>query len=278
LATTVTQDPFRKGSEAILGAREKLASARAVLLDWDGCIAFENRPTADALRFLAEWQDRAIIVSNNSTNLPEDFSRILERAGVLIPAERIVLAGMEAVRRATEFGDAPVMLLAESRVKAHARKLGVNIVREQAKVVLLLRDTRLTYLRLERAVNSIKQGAQLIVANPDACHRGARDKIVPETGALLAAIHTSLDGRPYSKEVIGKPKAGLFARACDALKLRASDVVMIGDNPDTDAAGARAAGMPHILIGAENGVEFGDLLYAGRHAGYGKILSNRFGS
>jgi ribonucleotide monophosphatase NagD (HAD superfamily) len=38
---------------------------------------------------------------------------------------------------------------------------------------------------------------------------------------------------------------------------------MIGDNPDTDIAGARAYGLASILIGAQSGIQFEDLLRAG---------------
>lgn len=259
------QSDFGKGTAAILAARERLATAEAVLLDWDGCVAVENKPVPAALKFLHEWHGRAAIVSNNSTHFPADFSNILAKAGVNIAPEQIILAGVEALHHAMELGDQPVLLLADSRMKAYGRKLGLNIVKDHAKVVLLLRDTRLTYLRLERAVNSLACGARLIVSNPDANHRGAVRRIVPETGALLAAILASLDNTAAKIDFVGKPHALLFQKACAALGVGPEKAVMIGDNPATDIKGARENGLAHIQIG--NGIEFDDLLRVERWNG-----------
>ena len=42
-------------------------------------------------------------------------------------------------------------------------------------------------------------------------------------------------------------------RACDLLDIRPEDALMIGDNPDTDVAGAGAVGMPCVTIGGAAG-------------------------
>lgn len=68
-------------------------------------------------------------------------------------------------------------------------------------------------------------------------------------------------GNPdLSWQLIGKPSPTLFARACAALGVEASDAVMIGDNPQTDIEGAALAGIPAILIGQDSGLTLADLL------------------
>lgn len=258
MGLTVSSAGFRKDGARLL-ARERLSQAQGVLLDWDGCIAFDNRPDPRALRFLADWHDRVVIVSNNSTNLPEDFAQILAREGVAIAPERILLAGVEAMKHAQETGPARTLLLGDPRMKAFGRRIGLELVRHDAELVLLLRDTRLNYSRLERAANSLRQGARLIVSNPDRTHRGRGGRLVPETGALLAALLASAGDSTIPAEVIGKPHGRLLAKACALLNIAPGQAVMIGDNPETDGAGADRFGMPHILVGGESGVAFDDL-------------------
>jgi putative hydrolase of the HAD superfamily len=46
-----------------------------------------------------------------------------------------------------------------------------------------------------------------------------------------------------------KPNPRGFLKACERLRLHPREVLMVGDRPDTDAAGAGAAGMPCVIIG-----------------------------
>ncbi len=239
---------------------ERLAHADAVLLDWDGCVAIGDKPDPFALQFIQLRADCVAVVSNNSTHLPEDFSKILAHAGVALPPERIILAGVEALKRAQEFGARRVMIIGNGRMKAFGRNTGLNIVQDHADLVVLLRDPRFSYSRLERAANCLKAGARLIVANPDVSHPGHNGRLVPETGALLAALSSCVGAGSFELEVVGKPGPRLFDRACRALLVKPESAVMIGDNPATDIAGAEAFGLGSILIGPKSGLTFEDLL------------------
>jgi 4-nitrophenyl phosphatase len=243
-----------------LAARECLAGAEAVLLDWDGCVAIGDKPDPAALRFMLERRDRFAIVSNNSTHLPEDFVQILARAGVAITADRVILAGVEALKRALETGSRRVMVIGDGRMKAYGRNHGLNIVPDNADLVVLLRDPRFSYARLERAANCLKAGARLIVANPDATHPGCNGRLVPETGALLAALMACVGLGAVESETVGKPGPRLFDRACRALDVQPEAAVMIGDNPATDIAGAQAFGLRSVLVGARAEIGFDSLL------------------
>jgi len=226
-------------------------AARGYLIDWDGCCAIDNQPTLSAIAFLRAHQERAAIVSNNSSNTVDDFLEILRKAGVSMRREQIVLAGVEAIDRAAMAGPADVMVLADPRMRAVARNLGVRLNRDEAEIVVLLRDTRFSYSRLERAANALRKGARLIVANPDLTHPGAEGRLKPETGALLAALGACVDLGSVEMEVVGKPQPELYLKACRALDLAPEAVVMLGDNPATDLAGAEALGMRALLARAD---------------------------
>jgi HAD superfamily hydrolase (TIGR01450 family) len=241
-------------------ALDGLENASGILLDWDGCVAVSDRPTVRAIQFIQERIAKIAIVSNNSTNLPEDFAHILARSGIQIDPRRIILAGVEALKRAVELEPRSVLVLGDSRIKAYARALGLAIAHDNADLVVLLRDKRFSYSRLQRAVNSLRGGARLIVANPDVTHPGARGMVVPETGALHAALSVCLEGVAVETEVIGKPASRLFERACHVLGIEPQAAVMIGDNPATDIAGANAMNMQSILIGARSAIRLGDLV------------------
>ncbi|MFN4176462.1 HAD-IIA family hydrolase [Phenylobacterium sp.] len=241
-------------------AREALRTAEGLLLDWDGCVAFGDRLESAALELIETHRDRVAIVSNNTTHLPEYFSECLASQGIRFPPERVVLAGAEALARAQRRGAARTMLIGSPRMKAEARRLGMNLARDEADLVVLLRDNRFSYGKLERAVNAIRRGAALIVGNPDLTHPGPQGRIVPETGALLAAVEACLSSRDIAAEVVGKPERALFETGCRVLGVAPGEAVMIGDNPATDMAGALALGMAGVLVGPHSGLALADLL------------------
>lgn len=247
----LSMPPFRSPQQAF-------QRAAAIFLDWDGCVMIGSRLVPGARTLLQRHGDRIVILSNNSTHLPEDFSRILQQAGVHIPAERIVLAGAEAVRWTSQDKHARVMLLGSARIKGCARQMGLTLVREAPDQILLMRDTRFTYAKLCRAANALHGGARLIVANGDVTHPGTDGEIVPETGAVLAALLACAPNTPVM--TVGKPGPLLFSRACDIAGVSPGQAVMIGDNPLTDGKGATDYGIHPILIGPGTELTLEDML------------------
>lgn len=227
---------------------DPVAEARGFLIDWDGCCALENRLLPSAVRFLKANAPHTVIVSNNSSNTAEDFQRILAKAGVEMRLDQIILAGVEALARAAQSGSARTLVLSDPRMRFLARRMGVAMTSERPELIVLLRDTRFTYPRLQTVVNAMAGQARLIVSNPDMTHPGRAGHIQPETGALLAAIKACVAIPEERLEIIGKPNPSLFLKGCSVLGLEPSSVVMIGDNPATDIAGAEAVGMHGLLV------------------------------
>ncbi|MFA7440381.1 MAG: HAD family hydrolase [Sphingomonadaceae bacterium] len=241
-------------------ARRLVAEASALLLDWDGCVAMGNRLVPSAVRLIAANPDRVAIVSNNSTHLPADMAALLKRHGIVLPESRIVMAGTETVQWALGQKCANVLMYASARLRGHALEHGLELVRDaaMADTVILMRDVRFSYGRLQRATQALQNGAQLVVSNADRVHPGAGGILMPETGALLAAIRACVpDADPI---IIGKPGPSLFRRACTALGVDPQNAVMIGDNPDTDIQGAMGLGIAPILVGPASPVQMDDLV------------------
>ena len=235
-------------SRATEPAADSLLAARGFLLDWDGCCAVDNLLVPSAVRFLRANRQRSVIVSNNSSNMAGDFLRILSKAGIEMRAEQIVLAGVEALSLAAASGSRRAWVLSDPRMRYLARRLGVSLDAESPDLIVLLRDTRFSYLRLERIINAVNRGAGLIVSNPDMTHPGRGGTVRPETGALLAAIQACIKIPESQLEIVGKPAAGLFLKGCAVLDQDPASLVMIGDNPATDIAGAEALGMNALLV------------------------------
>lgn len=249
-----------RGDAHGLAERRILSVAKGILLDWDGCIAIGSRILPAAKRLITQYPDRVAIVSNNSTDLPIDLAAILNRHEVAFPQDRIFLAGVEAMKDLAQSGAKRVMLFSAPKIRTLAGELGVPLVNDNPDVLVLMRDARFTYAKLEKAANALRRGARLVVANTDLTHPGRANRVVPETGALLAALLACTGDSGVEPRVIGKPGPILFERACRHLAVDPEQAVMIGDNPETDGEGALRLGIQPILIGGASPLRLEHLL------------------
>lgn len=230
-------------------ARDVLLKAKAILVDLDGCFLAGDRTLAPGARDLFQRAgDRIAVVSNNSTHLPETMAVLLKRLRAPLPASRIFLAGTVAVDRLAEARpEARTMFLALPPIVERGRERGLNPVTRDAEAVLLCRDLKLTYDKVASVIRAVHRGAELWVANPDITRPDSEGVPVLDTGALLGLIRQAVPN--LQAEIVGKPRAGLFNAALDALDCAPENAVMVGNSPLTSGVGAAELGLPFILIG-----------------------------
>jgi len=230
-------------------AAGRITAARAILFDWDGCLANGEVLLPGAREVLQSVSNRSYILSNNSTSHPGDLASILERAGIELSAYNILLAGHQTlIEQAIRLPGRPIHLIAAPQMIAFATTLGISLDQEGAETMVILRDTGFTFEALTRAVNAARSCRKIILSNQDLTHPGPGNMLQPETGALFAAIQACLGDHAPAVEVVGKPSPGLFRIALQRAGIDAADAVMIGDNPATDGAGAAACGIPFIQV------------------------------
>lgn len=223
----------------------------AILCDLDGCLISGDTvlPGAGALLDLAG--DRLVILSNNSTDTPATLSLRLREMGLHVPPERIVLAGTAALEQLAATPGARVRLYSSPALRDHADAIGLTLSHDAPTHVVLTRDESYGYAQLRETVTLLAGGAELIVANPDVSHPGPDGVPVPETGSLLAALLSIQPGLPHA--IMGKPENGLYHSALARFEDRVRRVLAIGDNPKTDAEGARRLGYDYALVGPHSG-------------------------
>ncbi|MCP3464537.1 MULTISPECIES: HAD-IIA family hydrolase [unclassified Bradyrhizobium] len=221
--------------------------ARGYLVDLDGTLISDNKPLPGARRMLDAFGGQFALVSNDAEHTPAELARLLLQIGLPIDPGRIVLAGactldiIAQERRASR-----VMLLGSPALREYGRGLGLNMTMLEPDIVVIARDRAFNYDKLSFAANLVRDGAQLIVTNPDTTHPGRAGSVVPETGALLAAVLSCAGAVSY--RIIGKPEPALFERALTRLGVSPSEAVMIGDNPHTDGAGAGRLGIRYLNV------------------------------
>lgn len=116
-------------------------------------------------------------------------------------------------------------------------------------------------------------GIPMVCPNPDQfAHEGLPPRAVVRQGSI-AALYEELGGQVF---YIGKPHAIAYATAMKSFAqyhiMQPNEVLMVGDNPETDIRGARQFGMSAVLI-TQTGIMADRIIHYGLEQAFEKLTS-----
>ncbi len=238
-----------------------LLDAFGVLIDATGAL-----PGAAAL--LAELDRRTTpyaIVSNDASRSTATFAARFAQLGLRVPEDRFVSSGslLPAYFRERGLAGARTCVLGTEDSCAFVRAGGGDIVPlapgMEVDVVAVCDDEGTPFLEgMELALSAIARGVRagrppvLVAPNPDLVYPKGTGEVGLTSGAMATLIEIALARVvPEARLVfdrLGKPEPHLMLAAAGKLGIDPERLVMIGDQLETDIAGARAAGMASALV------------------------------
>lgn len=236
----------------MVSAADALKHIDSYLLDLDGCVWFGDRLAPGAAELIHDLRRAGAalgFLTNTSSTDPAGVADKLTRLGIPATAGDVVtplsvLFGLDALS-----GDPGVYVLGTADVADRIADRGVRRVfaAEEADVVVVGKDTGLTYDRLAEAVQALVWGAKLVALNLDPSVPAEDGRTIPGVGALAAALTTASGVQPT---LVGKPSRAFFEHALAHFGMARERTVMVGDRADVDVRGAKAAGLATVLVGA----------------------------
>jgi 4-nitrophenyl phosphatase len=223
---------------------------RAVLLDLDGTLYRGDRPVEGADRMVAAFEAGGTacwFVTNNSARTPEEVAGQLSRMGIPARPDRVITSATAAaahIRKAKP--DARLYVIGERGLREALRQAGLREAEDgegAADYVVQGIDRELTYAKLRAAVRHLLDGAGYVLTNPDRL-LPTESGLLPGAGSIAAALEAASGVRPL---VIGKPSAIMMDEALRRAGVGPGEAWVVGDNPLTDLAAARAAGCTAVL-------------------------------
>lgn len=237
-----------------------LLDAYGVLVDGSGAL-----PGA---RALIETLDRTAtpyaIVTNDASRSQATYARRFAELGLPIPGERVVSAGSLIpgyFREAGLAGARAAVLGTADSIAFVAEGGGVPVAIEpgfelDALVVCddagfpFLAALELTLSAVVRALDAGRTPA-LILPNPDLVYPKGGGELGVTAGSIALVIEHAIARRchrtiPFVH--LGKPEPRIFREAAASIGVPLDRVVAIGDQLETDVAGARAAGISVALV------------------------------
>ncbi len=236
---------------------------RMVILDLDGVVYRGDEPVPGAAALVDFLHRHAVAVrfaTNNSMATRRAYVDRLAGMGIVATPHEIVTstsATIEHLRRhAPEVRS--VLAIGAEGMESELREAGLDVTMAAASVardpggpldrphdaVIVGLDPGVDYARLSTAMAAVAGGARLIATNADTRYPTSAG-FLPGAGAIVAALATATG---VTAEVIGKPAPAMFTAILEAAGVSGRDAVVVGDNPDSDVAGAHRAGCAAILV------------------------------
>jgi HAD superfamily hydrolase (TIGR01450 family) len=123
--------------------------------------------------------------------------------------------------------------------------MGFRLVQEDPEWLVLGFDTTLTYDKLWRLCDLVRQGLPYLATHPD-LNCPIPGGFMPDIGAMIAFIQASTGREPDI--VIGKPNRLIVDLLARKLNLPVEKMTMIGDRLYTDIALGQSAGVATVLV------------------------------
>lgn len=207
---------------------------KGYLIDLDGTMYKGKEPIKEASQFINYLKENNLpylFLTNNSTSSPSDVASKL-KAQFNIPAEadEVYTSSLATAEYVRQLKGNRVFVVGEKGLIEALEGAGCEIVDENIDHVVVGLDTHLTYAKCETASLAIQNGASFIATNKDTNLPNEKG-LVPGAGSIVALIEKATRVKPA---FIGKPENFIMESALRKIGLDRTQVVMVGDNYETD--------------------------------------------
>jgi len=219
-----------------------------LLIDLDGTLYEGGRAVpgaAETLGWLRERRVPHLFTTNTSRMSRRAVVEHLESLGLPVSTGEVLTAPFAAARWLRREGLSRILLLLPESTHEDFADFDVcGVGGDPEAVVVGDLGAGFTFDRLNEAFRALRTGARLV-----AVHRNRF--WLPEGGPTLDA-GPFVVGLEYAAGVeavlVGKPAPAFFELAADIVGIPPGRMAVVGDDPDSDVRGARAAGLTAIQV------------------------------
>ncbi|AYW48098.1 TIGR01457 family HAD-type hydrolase [Tetragenococcus osmophilus] len=205
------------------------------LIDMDGTIYLGSEPIPAGKRFVDRLQEKEIpflFVTNNTTKSPASVqNRLANEFDIHVESKLIYTASLATIDyMKDDVKGKKVYVIGEAGLIDLILDAGFVWEEEKPDYVVVGLDSEVTYEKFTIATLAIQKGATFIGTNSDKNLPNERG-LVPGAGALISLLETATQTEPI---YVGKPEAVIMEKALDRIGLSKDEVLMVGDNYETD--------------------------------------------
>ena len=226
-----------------------LKNIECFALDMDGTIYLGEQWIDGAREFLSAVEaagKKYVFLTNNSSKNPQVYVKKLARMGLEVTEEKIVTSGQATIAYLKRhFPGKRVFLLGNELLTEEFVQEGIVLDNEFPEVVVVGFDTTLTYEKMCRVCDFVRDGLPYLSTHPD-YNCPTETGFIPDAGAIHAFIKASAGREPA--HIIGKPNRDIMDYLAAREGVDQAHTAMVGDRLYTDVAAGVNNGYTGILV------------------------------
>ncbi|SFQ35733.1 4-nitrophenyl phosphatase [Desemzia incerta] len=222
---------------------------KGYLIDLDGTMYKGKESIPDAPGFIQRLREKNIpflFLTNNSTKTPETAAKNLqENFGIPALPEEVYTSSLATADYLKSLNNGnKVLIIGEKGLKQALADRGFVEEDKNPDYVVLGLDQEVNYEKFKAATLAIHNGAQYIATNKDT-NLPTEHGLVPGAGSLAALLTAATRIEPT---FVGKPETIIMEEALKLINLPAEEVLMVGDNYETDIMAGINSGVDTLLV------------------------------
>lgn len=217
---------------------------RGVLLDLAGVVYEGDHVLPGALEAVGQLHRAGLpirFVTNTTTKTKKALLSRLTGLGLEISEDELFTPGQAALGWLAEHDASPLLLVHRNLEEEFARLPQ----RERRAVVVGDAGEAFNYENLNRAFRALIDGAAFLALAKNRTFKGDDGRLSLDAGAFVSALEYSSGEQAI---VLGKPSADFFHAALASMGCAPEDAAMIGDDAESDVAGALRAGLSGAIL------------------------------
>ena len=235
----------------------KLANLKGILADIDGTLYYKGELIPKAIKtveFLRKKGLNIFFLTNTDSKSPKTVFKILQNYGFNLKDDEIFTPIIALKEFLSRFRDKKIFLVTTKEVEEEFK--GFSTVQgSEIPDFVVLGDFHDNWdvNRLNMAFKYVLKGAQLLGTQGNKYYLDSNGEPVIDTGSFIHMIGYATNTTP---KIFGKPSKEYFLQALKIMSASQDEVIVIGDDFESDIQGAINANIKAILVKTGKGQYF----------------------
>ncbi|MBU3114266.1 HAD-IIA family hydrolase [Clostridium lacusfryxellense] len=229
-------------------SKDILKKVKCFILDLDGTVYLGDKILEGSIEFLQKLEKNNIpfkFFTNNSSKNAEVYIKRIKKMGYNLSDDKMLISNYVIINYIKEnMPNKKVFVLGTQYLINDFKAANINVVTEDADVVVVGFDTSLVYENVSKACEYIRNGATFLGVNPD-FNCPTEDGFIPDCGSICSMITASTGVVP---EFFGKPSHHTLKYVLKDTGFLEEEVAFVGDRLYTDIAIGKGNNSVTILV------------------------------
>ena len=243
----------------MMGEKWNFSDIKGILTDIDGTLYFKGMPIPGAIKALSKLRKRGLkflFFTNTDSKSPQTVLKNLREYGFNIKMDEIFTPIIALKEYLSKYSTKKSFFVTTREVEKEFQEFPKVYGTELPEFVIIgdFHDNW-DVNRLNEAFKYVIKGAKLLGTQGNKYYLNRDGEAVIDTGSFVKMIAYAANVDPI---IFGKPSKEYFLQALRRINLKPDEVLVVGDDPESDIHGAINAGIKGILVRTGKG-QFYDL-------------------